>query len=108
GISNKSKHQKEALLFMKFLSQKDTMQKLYSQEAKTRLFGEPYARADLADLLRENTLVYPFVAQGKDAKSSFFISDTNDNGLNSQMNGYLGNAVRSVLGNTSPDSAVET
>lgn len=108
GVSSKSKHQKEALLFIKFLSQKETALKFYTQVAKTRVFGEPYARVDLAQLLSDNKLIYPFVAQGNDARSSFFASDTYDNGLNEQMNGYLGNAVRSVLGNTSPESAVET
>ncbi|MBI2074870.1 MAG: sugar ABC transporter substrate-binding protein [Candidatus Levybacteria bacterium] len=108
GVSVKSKHQKEAMLFMKFLSQKDVAQRLYVEEAKKRLFGEPYARVDLADLLKTNALVYPFVSQAKDARSSFFAGNTFDNGLNEQMNGYLGNAVRSILSNTSPQSAVDT
>ncbi len=108
GVSIKSKHQKEALLLMKFLSKKETMQKLFTETSKTRLFGEPYARVDLADTLKDNKLVYPFVSQAPNAVSSFFASDTYDNGLNNQMNSYLGNAVRSVLGNTSPQSAVET
>lgn len=108
GISAKTKHQKEALIFMKFLSFSETEQKLFSEESKTRLFGEPFARVDLAENLKENTLVYPFVSQAKEADSSFFTSDTFDNGLNSQMNAYLGNAVRSILGNTSAQSAFET
>ncbi|MCL5438520.1 MAG: sugar ABC transporter substrate-binding protein [Patescibacteria group bacterium] len=108
GVSVKSKHQKEAMLLMKFLSKKETEQKLFTEQSKTRLFGEPYARVDLADSLKNNTIVYPFVSQGSIAKSSFFASDTDDNGLNQQMNAYLGNAVRSILENTSPESAVET
>lgn len=108
GLSVKSTHQKEALLLLKFLVKKETQQKLFSEASKTRLFGEPYSRQDLAESLRNNPLVYPFVSQAKDAVSSFFASDTYDNGLNSQMNAYLGNAVRSVLGNTSPETAVET
>ncbi|MCL5432999.1 MAG: sugar ABC transporter substrate-binding protein [Patescibacteria group bacterium] len=108
GVSVKSKHQKEAMLFMKFLSRKETEQKLYSEESKTRLFGEPYARVDLMDSLKDNKIVYPFVSQAPNARSSFFASDTEDNGLNQQMNVYLGDAVRSILGNTSPETAVET
>ncbi|MDP2649614.1 MAG: extracellular solute-binding protein [bacterium] len=107
GVSVKSKHQKEALMFLKFLYQKEVMQKLYSEESKTRLFGELYGRKDLAENLKSNNLIYPFVDQAKDSSSSFFASDTSDNGLNSQANVYLGNAVRSMLGNTSADSAVE-
>ncbi len=108
GISVKSTHQKESLLFMKFLSQKETMQKLFSESSKTRLFGEPYPRVDLSQSLKTNELVYPFVSQANNASSSFFASDTFDNGLNAQMNGYLGNAVRSILGNTSIETAVDT
>lgn len=108
GASAKSKNKKEALLLAKFLSQKETMQKLFSYEAKTRAFGELYPRPDLADLLKDNNLVYPFVSQGMGATSSFFASDTFDNGLNSQMNGYLGNAVRAILSGTSSETAVET
>lgn len=108
GVSIKTKHQKEALLFMKFLAKKETQQKLFTESAKTRLFGQLYARVDLANLLKDNQLIYPFVSQAPNAVSSFFASDTFDNGLNSQMNSYLGNTVRSVLDNTSPQSAVET
>lgn len=108
GVSSKSTHQKESLLFMQFLAQKNTEAILYSEEAKTRLFGEPYPRSDLGTTLKDNPMVAPFVNQAIDAKSSFFAGETYDNGLNGQMNGYLGNAVRAVLGNTSADSAIDT
>lgn len=108
GVSIKSTHQKEALLFLKFLAKAETEQKLFTQAAKTRLFGEPYARVDLAESLKGNNLLYPFVAQAKQANSSFFASDTHDDGINSKMNSYLGNAVRSVLNNTSSQTAIET
>ncbi|OGH39197.1 MAG: hypothetical protein A3B44_02705 [Candidatus Levybacteria bacterium RIFCSPLOWO2_01_FULL_38_21] len=110
GVSKKSKRQKEALLFTAFLAKKETQEKLFAEESKTRLFGEPYARIDLLDKLKDNTIVYPFVLQGKDAKSSFFASDTYDNALNSQMNKYLGDAVRSINSNnsTSAETAVAT
>lgn len=108
GVSIKSKYQKEALLFMKFLAKKETEVRLFTEESKTRPFGEPYARVDLANTLKSNSIVYPFVAQANDAVSSFFASDTHDNGLNSQMNTYLGDAVNSVLGGGSPQSAVDT
>jgi len=108
GVSVKGKHQKEALLFMKFLADKNTQDKLYSEEAKTRAFGELYARVDLADKLKDNPYVYPFVQQAKTAVSSFFVDGTYDNGLNSQMNTYLGNAVNSFFNNISPQTAVET
>lgn len=107
GISIKSPHQKEALLFMKYLTLKETEQRLFTEESKTRNFGEPYARMELAESLR-NSVAYTFVANAKLAVSSFFVDGTYDNGLNSQMNTYLSNAVDSILKGTSPQSAAET
>jgi len=107
GVSNKSKHQKEALLFMKYLTLKETAQKLFTEASKTRNFGEPYARVDLESSLT-NSVVYPFVASAPNAVSSFFVDGTYDNGLNSKVNTYLNNAVDSILKGTSPESAVDT
>lgn len=112
GVSSKSKYKEEALLFLKFLTSKETQQKLYTLESKTRLFGEPYARKELADTLK-NSVAYVFVSQGNNATSSFFAADTYDGdkaGLNSQMNKYLEKAVDSILSgtNTSAESAVST
>ncbi len=111
GVSNKTSHQKEALHFMRYLAKKETAQKLYTEAAKTRSFGQPYARIDLAETLKDNELVYPFVSQLKNAKSSLFSSDTADGegGLNSLSNIYLGNAINGIIvDNSSTPSVVET
>lgn len=107
GISNKTKYQKEAMLFMQYLARKETAQKLFAEQSKTRNFGEPYARTDLADSLR-NSIAYPFVRAAPNAVSSFFVDGTFDNGLNSQMNSYLNTAVDSILKGASPEQASET
>jgi multiple sugar transport system substrate-binding protein len=109
GVSAKSTHQKEAMEFMHYLTQKTTAEKFYAATAKSRAFGEPYARKDLRERLRENPLVYPFVQQLDNASSSFFASDTDDGdtGLNTLMNSYLGTAVRAMTANgTSSETAV--
>lgn len=111
GVSSKSKNQKEALLFMQYLSKKETAQKFYTEASKKRAFGEPYAQRALANSLKENKLLYPFVSQLGSASSSFFASDTNDGegGINSTSNTYLGNAINSIIDdNNSAESAVET
>lgn len=109
GVSSKTKHPKESFDFIKFLASKQTMETLYEQESKTRLFGELYPRTDMADLLKSNTLIYPFVAQGDKAVSTIFSGDTHDDAMVASLNQYLGNAVRSIVAdNTSPDSAVDT
>jgi multiple sugar transport system substrate-binding protein len=109
GVSNKSLHMKEAYAFMKFLAQKETAQKLYSEQSKIRPFGEPFARVDLAESVRDNPFIYPFVVQAKSAASSLFAGETQDTGINGQMNQYLANAVNSILKtDTSSDTAVNT
>ena len=108
GVSSKTKHPDEAMLLMAYLAKKETAQKFYQEATKVRLFGEPYARRDLAETLNGNPLIYPFVSQAETAVSTYFVSDTYDDGLNNPLNAYLGNAVRSMQGNSSADSAVET
>jgi ABC-type glycerol-3-phosphate transport system substrate-binding protein len=108
GVSNKSKFQKEAMLFMNFLSKRETAQQFYTETAKIRDFGELYPRGDLAATLQANPQIYPFVSQGGNAVSTYFVSDTYDDGLNTQMNTYLGNAVRGSEGSGSIETAIET
>ena len=106
GVSVGSQHQREALKFIQFLSERETSIKFFTESSKTRPIGEPYARMDLADSLRDNPLAYPFVMQAPNAVSSFFASDTYDEGLNDEMNQYLENAVNS-FGSFSADTAAE-
>ncbi|HUD44143.1 MAG TPA: extracellular solute-binding protein [Patescibacteria group bacterium] len=108
GVSIRSRHPQEAMLFMKYLLQKDTNQLFYSSAAKERGFGEPYARADLANTLKGNTLIYPFVEQGANAVSSVFSADTYDSGINAISNQYLDNAIAQVASSGTADSAVTT
>lgn len=108
GVSAKSQHQKEAMLFMKFLAQKDTQQKLYTEEAKTRLFGEPFSRKDLANTVKDNQLLWPFINQANQAVSSIFASSTQNTGFSEQLNQYLQRTIGDVLQDTSPDTAVTT
>lgn len=109
GVSAKTKHPKEAFELLQFVSQKQTLQRLYEQEAKTRPIGELYSRSDMASLLRDNQNGWVFVEQARDAEASLFAADTFDGGVNAALNGYLGNAVRSVLsGSNTSASAVET
>lgn len=108
GVSIKSKHQREAMILLNFLAQKDTEEKFYTLSAKTRPFGEPYARMDLADKLKDDPIVYPFIQQAKTAVSTYFSSNTFNNEISAQMNGYIGNAIRSAASNTSAESAIGT
>lgn len=110
GVSARSKNSKEAFEFLDFISSSSSLQKLYALQSKIRLFGSLYPRRSMQPLLSSNELVYPFISQADDAQSTFFSSDTydGDTGMVTQMNVYLGNAVRSVNENTSVSSAIDT
>lgn len=108
GVSSKTKHPKEAFEFLKFLGSRDTLQKLYALEAKSRTFGELYPRKDMKSLLSSNPLLSPFLEQAEKAASTPFSSDTYDASLNTALNLYLENAINSMLNNTSADTAIDT
>ncbi|KKP96198.1 MAG: hypothetical protein A2152_00310 [Candidatus Levybacteria bacterium RBG_16_35_6] len=108
GISVKSKHQREALLFLKFLAEESSKEKLYTEEAKTRFFGEIYPETRLASKLEDDPTLSIFVKQAGSATSSYFVDSTHDNGLNDKLNNYLKDSVNATLGGSSPQSATET
>jgi len=49
AVNNTSPNKEMAWKFVKFLSEKETEQKLYSASSTIRAFGEPYSRVDLKD-----------------------------------------------------------
>jgi len=108
GVSRYSTNQKEAWDFLKFLSQKETMEKLYSEQTKTRIFGEPYSRVDLGAKLVQNEYNGPVIAQAKNMKSLPVISRTHDNGLNDEIVKYLENAVNATAQGVSYSDAFST
>ena len=108
GVSSKTKYPKESFEFLKFLVSRQTMEQLFAAESKIRLFGELYPRSDMARLVKDNKLAYPFVLQGSDAKSTIFAADTYDGSMVDELNKYLGDAVRSILKGGSAESAVDT
>lgn len=111
GVSAKSKYQKEAWDFLKYLSDESTMKKLYSLEMQSRkLFGEPYSRVQLAKTLSDNQYLAPLIAEAPSMKSFYTASRTfdGDTGLNSTMIKYLKDAVNSLSQNVSPETALKT
>lgn len=85
GVSSKSKHQQEALLFMKFLARKETKNLLKSKNKEISVFSD----------------------QAKTAVSSPFADGTFDNGLNDSLNSYLKDAVNSFLEGKGEESSAK-
>ena len=108
GVSAKSANQKEAWEFVKYLTSKEGAAKLFSEESKTRLFGEPYARVDLGSSLKDDQYLGAFIKQAPTAKSFPLASRTFDNGLNDHLIQYLQNAVNDVAKGAAPAAALQT
>lgn len=109
GVSAKSKNQEAAWKFMTYLTSKEAVTMLYSEAAKTRVFGEPYARVDMASTIADDPFAGAYVAQAANAKSFPLASRTFDNGLNDRLIKYLEDAVNAVANDgVAPKAALET
>lgn len=111
GVWSKSSNKSAAWTFLKYLSQTDTLQKLYANESKVRNFGEPYPRVDMANLLNNHPTVGSIISQAPGAESWYLASRTFDGptGINSQLANYFGDAINAVAsGKTTATQALET
>jgi len=108
GVSKNSKNQLAAWEFLKFLSSKDAMTKLFTEEAKTRPFGEPYSRVDLADSLKSDPYLGVLMTEAPAMKSFPLASRTYDNGVDDQNIKYLLDGVNSMINGVSADTTMQT
>lgn len=108
GVWQKSKYREEAFEFLKYLAGRDVMARLYSEEAKMRLFGEPYSRVDLGQTLAADPYVGAIISQAPNARSFYMCSRTFDNGINDKIIKYFEDAVNSLEKGVSPAAALET
>lgn len=108
GVGSKSQYQKESWEFVKYLSEKTTMQKLFEAEAKVRLFGEPYSRMDMATLLENDLFTGAYIKQANAARSWYLASRTFDNGLNDSMITAFAEVVDLMNEGKAIDQALET
>lgn len=61
AVSAQSAHQLEAWKFIKYLSEQEQLQTMYAAQSKSRTFGEPYSRPDMADSIKDAPYVGPFI-----------------------------------------------
>lgn len=110
GVWAKSPSKTVAWDFLKFLSSKDSLQKLYQNAASVRQFGEPYPRQDMASLLSSDQTMGAFESQAQNAQSWFLASRTFDGatGINSQVSKYFEDAVNSINKGTGVDQVLPT
>jgi len=95
GVSKKSKNQNEAWKFLAYLSSKEGQTKMFEIQGSMRMFGTPYSRMDLADLLMQDPNLGAVIKQAVENRyiSLPLASNTFDDGLNDGVIRYLENAV---------------
>lgn len=108
GVSRFSENQLEAWKFLRYLSEKDNLTKLYENQSKLRLFGEPYSRVDLAQILSQNQYLGAVIKQANYFESMPLVSRTFDNGLNDEIIKYIENAINSTVQGVSYQEALKT
>ena len=83
---------------------------MYENASKTRLFGEPYPRAEMASLLSQDPIVGSIVTLAPDAQSWYLASRTFDGatGINSQIGKYFEDAINALTTGTPAAKALET
>jgi len=108
GVAKKSANQAAAWDFIKYLSSREVLTKMYNLASQSRLFGEPYSRVDLAPLLAQNPYLSAVIKQANNFYSLPLISRTYDNGLNDEIIKYMENAINSTILGVSYKEALET
>lgn len=110
GVSAKSKNIKEAWEFVKYLSEEQTLTKLYSEASKSpgRFFGQPFPRTSMASKLKGDPIVGAYINDAPFMRSAPMTSLTYDNGLNDQIVKAYEEAVTNALrGKGTPRSTLE-
>ena len=110
GVSKKSTHQLEAWKFLVYLSSKSVQTKMYEIQSSIRMFGAPYSRMDLADLLIQDPYLGPVIKQAAEDRyvTLPLISNTFDDGLNDEVIRYLENAINGASQGVSYGEAMKT
>ncbi len=95
GVNSKGEYKKEAWELLKYLSSKEVLRKLYSQQRQVRPFGEIYPRRDMASEI-DNEMAAAFLLDAPSAKSWYLCSRTHDKGINDQIIDYYKTAIDEV------------
>ncbi len=109
GVSKKSKNQEEAWKFLAYLSSKEGETKMFEIQSTLRMFGAPYSRMDLADILIQDPYFGAVIKQAVEDRyiSLPLASSTFDDGLNDGVSRYLENAVNSASQGVSYGEAMQ-
>ncbi|MDQ3098357.1 MAG: extracellular solute-binding protein [bacterium] len=87
GVANNisTTKQEEGWKFLTYLAQQENQQRLHAIQAKTRLFGEPYSRKDLADELTNNEYLSAILDTAEESQSWYMSDRTFGGGINDEL-----------------------
>lgn len=108
SVPSSSKNQEEAWKFIKFLSTKDSLQKLYTAQAQLRGHGEAYPLKELSNLLADDPVNSVIVSQAGNYVSWYLSDRTQDEGINDEMIKYYEDAVNAINQGRSVQSTLKT
>ena len=109
GVWRRSANGEVAWDFLKFLSEREQLEKLFERTSQIQLIGEPYPRVDMSDLLNEHPVIGSVIALAANARSWYLASETFDGptGINSQLEAIFKEAVDVANSRSSPKRALE-
>lgn len=98
GVWKRSENKALAWDFVKYLSEEESLEKFYQSASKTRMFGEPFPKTQMAATLSDHPIIGSIVNSGSFAQSWFLQQRTWDGptGINSQINKYFEDGVNAV------------
>lgn len=109
GVWAKSPNKAAAWDFLKFLSSRESLQKMYQTASGVRPFGEPYSRVDMTELTAQDPYIGALTSQAPVARSWYLASRTWDGptGINSLIGKYFEDAVNAMNGGEAASRALE-
>lgn len=98
GVSSGSKNKDESWKFLKYLSDDENLEKLYTSASKFRMFGEPYPKLSMASKINNHPIIGSIIQGAPTAQTSYLHSRTWDGstGINSQMVKYFEDAINAI------------
>lgn len=103
AVSNDSKNKEAAWEFLKYLSSKDSLKKLYALEIQGRPVGQPYPRTDLSTDLSVDPRIAPILAGAGTGKTTLLV-DSSGNDIYTEA---VSLAIESVVKGAAPSEALE-
>ena len=110
AVNKKSTKTVAAWKLVKFLSNKETLMKMYQTASVARGFGEIYPYKDMLETLKTAPLVGPFASSAESARTWYLASNTFDGagGINSRLSTYFADAINSINQGGSSAEAIKT